>query len=242
MPRDRHLCIVDYVVRPVADNEMTDCHEESRTISVTDQNGETSAMSYSDVGVKFGFDYSPRLQFLHEKEFREAPFYVVDVDNRAEDVFITGINSIEQDIAEGKICESLSIRHIGVVEGIDIGYGAFADSGISSGTLIGEYVGIMATTTEPTQYSLSYPSCTGGHEINASQTGNMIRFLNHSASPNASFRVLVVEQLPHVVCVAIRDVLAGEQVTVCYGAAFWHYHAGGDHAHGDDKYLKEIDL
>lgn len=230
LPRGRHMCVTNSAARAVEEGDIIDCEEDSRCINVTDENGDTQLLTYNEVGLKFGFEYSSRLQFLHETDFRGAPFYAVDVDNREDDIFITGIASIEEDITKGKISDKMSIRHIGVLNGVDVGYGAFADAAIPSGALIGEYVGIMSTTSSPTQYSLSYPSCTGGHEINALSLGNMIRFLNHSADPNASFRVLIHEQIPHVVCIASRQIEAKEQITVSYGAAFWHYHEGADNA------------
>ncbi|CAM9657570.1 unnamed protein product, partial [Ectocarpus fasciculatus] len=186
-----------------------------------DDKGETKPLSYGEVGLMFDFEYSSRLQFLHENDLRGAQFWAVDQDNREDDIFIGGVDSIGTDITAGKICDQMSLRHIGVIGGVDIGYGAFAEGRISSGALIGEYVGILSATSEPTQYSLSYPSCTGSHEINASCIGNMIRFVNHSSSPNCSFRVLMFESIPHVVCIASRDIDAGEQITVSYGAAFW---------------------
>ena len=231
------MCYKDSIAQPLDEDDVDADPNSNSSIRVTDDTGVTKTLSYSEVGLMFDFEYSSRLQFLHESDLRGAQFWAVDKDNREEDMFIGGVDSIGTDITTGKICDKVSLRHIGVIGGVDIGYGAFAESAISSGTLIGEYVGILSATSEPTQYSLSYPSCTGSHEINASCTGNMIRFVNHSSSPNCSFRVLMFETIPHVVCIASRNIDAGEQVTVSYGAAFWHYHARDNVSN-----LKEVPL
>lgn len=225
MPKGRHLCYIDYAVRMLDEETLDTIDLNERTIFLTDHTGYRRCMSHAEVAGFFNFEYTSRLQFLHESDFRGAPFWAVDNDNREVDVFISGVDSIGHDITAGKICDKFELRYIGEIDGVDIGYGAFATDFITCGTLIGEYVGILASTSEPTQYSLSYPSCTGAHEVNASTTGNMMRFINHSSCPNCSFRVIMLESLPHVVCIASRDIQADEQITVSYGAAFWHHHA-----------------
>ena len=194
-------------------------------MGVVGSDGERQLLRFDAIGELFQFEYSFRLQFLHESDFRNAPFFAVQVDSTDIETFVTCTSEMEQDLVRGRICDKVELRHIGVVEGVDIGFGMFAIDIIDVGTLIGEYVGIMGSCTTPSQYSLNYPSCSGEFEINASYTGNMVRFVNHSNNPNCQFRVVVLEMTPHVVCIAKRGIQKDEQITVNYGAAFWSYHS-----------------
>jgi hypothetical protein len=116
---------------------------------------------------------------------------------------LENVKDIRLFLDEGTILySSLSIREVGVVGGIDLGHGLFAERRLSAHSLLGEYVGVVASSASPTPYSLNYPSSTGGHEINASEVGNIIRFVNHSKCPNAVFRSVVLDGLAHVLCVS----------------------------------------
>jgi hypothetical protein len=162
-------------------------------------------LTFSEIGERFGFEYSTRLQFLHESELRSVAYWSVDEIEGAEWTNIPRLANVEDIRAfldEGVVLNSsLSIREVGVVGGIDLGHGLFAESHLSADCLLGEYVGVVASSASPTPYSLNYPSSTGGHEINASEVGNIIRFVNHSEYPNAVFRSVVLDGLAHVLCV-----------------------------------------
>ena len=99
--------------------------------------------------------------------------------------------------------ENLFIRYIPSINGVNVGYGLFTNENIVSGTIIGEYVGVLLSgLSEPSAYSLNYPSCNGDYEIDATEYGNIIRFVNHSSNPNCDFKHVLYEGIVHVICVS----------------------------------------
>lgn len=183
--------------------------DEEFTNGVTNtQWSSRTLLSLQELGERFGFEYSARLQFLHESELRTLAYWGVD---QVEDVewtalpFLVNVENVRAFLDAGRLHEHVvSVREIGVVGGIDLGFGLFAEEPVPAHFLIGEYVGVVSSTGSPTPYSLNYPSGSGGHEINASDVGNIIRFVNHSATPNAIFRSVLLDGLAHVLCVRIN--------------------------------------
>jgi SET domain-containing protein len=117
----------------------------------------------------------------------------------------------------------MSVRHIGLIDEVEVGYGVFAEDELAPGSFLGEYVGVVHGTSGSTQflnsmqqevdkefgdslaYTCQYPSCDGGLGINAIEYGNIIRFMNHSSNPNAELRYYWGEGgLMHVLCVRVK--------------------------------------
>lgn len=126
------------------------------------------------------------------------------------------------------------------------GCGLFASKDIDKGACLGEYVGVLSSTsTSSSAYTLAYPSSDGAFGINASEYGNIIRFANHSETPNAEFVCVSHCGLAHIVCVSAsypllilsylhreltcvlqmlkRDIRQGEEITVDYGQSYWKF-------------------
>jgi hypothetical protein len=57
--------------------------------------------------------------------------------------------------------------------------------------------------------------------IDAREHGGSARFLNHSCNPSARSHEVQVGKSVTVVAVSIRDIYAGEEVTLSYGSGLW---------------------
>src|SRR5262249_37073616 len=97
------------------------------------------------------------------------------------------------------------------------GIGAFAATEIRRGTRIIEYVGELITKAESLQ------RCAANNEyifalddarhLDGNVDWNAARFLNHSCAPNCE----ALLEDGHIWIVALRDILAGEEITFNYG-------------------------
>ena len=115
------------------------------------------------------------------------------------------VAQIRSMLEDGGILDNLFVRYIPDIDDCVIGYGLFVRERVEIGTMIGEYVGILHTSAlTPSSYSLNYPSSDGNREINASEYGNLIRFVNHSSNPNSSFQHFLHDEILHTVCVSLR--------------------------------------
>jgi hypothetical protein len=181
--------------------------------------------SYADLAEMFGFQYVSHLVFLHEKELRAVfmtrPEQDIPTDSslHTDHIHIYEKDHLRDLLNSGFIHPSMSVRHIGLLNGVDVGHGIFADTDLQPGTFLGEYVGAVLSTTSATQYTDSfhdqkgcrdgmaytcqYPSCDGGTGINATEYGNVIRFMNHSTPSNAELRhYWGLGGIMHVLCVS----------------------------------------
>ena len=202
---------------------------ESVLVEVIDRISNVHKLSAIEIGVFFGFTYVPRIIFLHESDLRNYRMWslnsvcinFVDDGNSVNDgvdvnvlvhklvmglpinpqIFDAEISSM---LEKGGILDNLSVRYIPDVGDCAIGYGLFVHERVEIGTMIGEYVGILHTSALiPSSYSLNYPSSDGNREIDASEYGNLIRFVNHSINPNSSFQHFLHDEILHIVCVSL---------------------------------------
>ena len=198
-------------------------------INVRDKDFTTRYLTLDEIGTLFGFTYLSRLIFLHESDLRNYGSWGVDLhsntqgnddnyssssscgadssgDDGADSENVSSIEltvEINNLLTHGGLNPNLFVQYVPDVGDITIGYGLFASDIIRAGLPIGEYVGILLTSMpEPSSYSLNYPCCDGNHEINATEYGNLTRFINHSSSPNSSFKHVHFEGIVHVVCVS----------------------------------------
>jgi hypothetical protein len=103
-----------------------------------------------------------------------------------------------------------------------VGHGAFAGEDIEKGGLIGEYTGVVRARCENDRnnyYLFEYAK--GGAAIDASETGNITRFINHSDKrENAVPLNLIVDDVEHVILIAAKDIGKGQQILFDYGQGY----------------------
>lgn len=113
------------------------------------------------------------------------------------------INIINQ-LSKGEIHSNLYIKYIPTIDNIEVGYGLYTEKKIMKNSMIGEYVGVILTSTYgSSDYSVNYPCNNGNHEINALEYGNITRFINHSTdSYNCIFKYILCEDIIHIIIVS----------------------------------------
>eukprot|EP01041_Mallomonas_annulata_P013434 gene13434-28483_t len=199
LPHDRFVSIYNEVVIKNEISEVCNPSECTANIGFYSINNTCRIISLSELGDKLGFIYSPYLSFLHEYDLRHCLLLGIDssgCSSTASDLDI--ITKLET----GFIHPSVIVRHIGLCGDIDVGYGLFSSSPITSQSMIGEYTGIVSSVTQDScSYSVNYPCGDSVMGLSASEQGNVIRLVNHcSVDPNCEFRHISHEKMLHVVC------------------------------------------
>jgi hypothetical protein len=200
LPNGHSVAFENGSLRPIASAPPAyDC-----LVRIVTKTNEIHQILLQNLGEYFGFEYSPFLQYLHESCLRNYPHWGLDPDAP---LLSTFCEDISQDLIFGKIHGDVYLREIGVVCGIDVGYGVFASAPIRINEFIGEYVGVVmeSSTSCSSSYCLNYPAADRSFVINAREIGNLIRFVNHSPSPNSSFQPFMFEGIVHVLCVRAYD-------------------------------------
>ncbi|CAK0877134.1 unnamed protein product [Prorocentrum cordatum] len=117
------------------------------------------------------------------------------------------------------------VRHVGIVEGVDIGLGLFASLPIPANTFLGEYTGVVRKVLpvgDDISYSYALPMIDPELVIDAKKFGNLCRLINHSDTEwNSELISVEHEGLVHVVCRTVRDIKPGEQILIHYGSKYW---------------------
>eukprot|EP00439_Symbiodinium_sp_Y106_P085079 s1139_g27.t1 len=105
--------------------------------------------------------------------------------------------------------ESVFVRRIGVVDGVDIGLGLFTRR-------------TRRTCEDDGVYGFSLPVVDPDLVVDAKKFGNLCRLINHSDDDwNAELMSVHHEGLLHVLCRATRDLMPEEQVLIHYGKRYW---------------------
>lgn len=193
MPDERTMMIEDKVVAATIT-----CEEDYKcdTIEVLNMDGSLQTFTCDELGERFHFEYTKRLLFLHEKDLRDSIFLVDnDVEQSKENRQYFEKDLLLKTKLDSGFCHpaARAVRYVNK----EVGFGLFATESIESGTFIGEYVGVVkrVSTNEErgpsSAYSANYGQ-DGSTEINAYEFGNIIRFLNHSDTPNCAFRKVTI--------------------------------------------------
>jgi hypothetical protein len=204
IPHDRELLVTKNKICPAINSD--DLSQPNYWLYFKDETGEEKLITTSELGALFGFEYLHQLLFLHEADLRHVVF---DVDYSSECqtpyVSLLSLPDLFNSSPAAVGCTHIRIQHIGVIAGQDVGYGAIAARPIATGEFIGEYLGIVQTSSKDSvksSYSFSYPTSDGKLEINGTEYGNICRFLNHSDRPNSIFARVYYEGMMHVACVS----------------------------------------
>jgi len=236
LPNDRSLSQVNGTfIETTTDPELVNL----RHIPLIDNEKQFKLVSLLELGSKLGFVYHPYLTFLHENDLRDCA--LLGLDDTSDLESSTSLDVIAE-LEAGDLHHDINIQHIGECGGVDLGYGVFATTRIPEKAFVGEYTGIVSSGNKhPVShcgdddggeghpsgaYSVHYPCGDRCLEICAREQGNAIRLVNHSANPNCGFRHVLHDRTLHVVCMTLRPIEAGEQLTVDYGASYWQFRAG----------------
>lgn len=203
MPEDHYVEVYGKAVKRTSE-PVLESHEK---VVYYSQRGERSEVSVEELSEKLQFEYTTRLVFLHERDLRNCIYQCVERTDQCS----VWLSSMRKALLEGSTFRDVSLRHIGTVNGVNVGHGVFAEVSMKAGTFIGEYVGLVSTISETItredHYNFQYPSCDGGLEINGREIGNLTRFINHSSMPNAEFNAISLDDIMHVICVSAPTVL-----------------------------------
>ncbi|EGZ16232.1 hypothetical protein PHYSODRAFT_507033 [Phytophthora sojae] len=109
--------------------------------------------------------------------------------------------------------------------------GLLASAPIAAGEVLGEYLGHIDLFGPPCRngpvndgFRMHLKTRTTGNKhlgIDALERGTMLRLMNHACNPTARFHEVQCGTHLTVVAVAVRDIEAGEEVTVSYGDKQW---------------------
>ncbi len=108
-----------------------------------------------------------------------------------------------------------------------LGKGIFAKRNIPPGSFIGEYAGIVRKRKRVTRdnvYCMRYPvgfDQGKKYVIDASIKGNFTRYINHSDQPSVLLQSVIVEEIPRMIFISIKEIKEGQQITFDYGTLFW---------------------
>jgi hypothetical protein len=159
-------------------------------------------LSFLELSTELGFEYAPFLQFESSNQLRQLPLNSTCLPEQ-----FCNDEVLLQKVRNGDIYSSISVKHIGLVNenGMDVGYGLFATNFIEKETYLGEYTGLVSQSRincQKSGYCLLYPTDDGGTYFDALHIGNIIRFINHSVTPNAEFRTYFFDGAFHILCVS----------------------------------------
>lgn len=211
LPNDRNLFIKDKIV--LYYDTISDRNDNSnsriitiKTVTLVDHDQIKKEVSIDEFSSIFNFIYSTKLVFLHEKDFRLIPFLSYEVNelvHSSDEQLIECLSTeVFTKIREGFEFEHLSIQYVSSC----VGYGLFSLVDIEVGTFIGEYTGLVYSSSPTTNeqlndYAIQYPILDGGFQIDAKEYGNITRFINHSDEDNSMFVPVNDDSLPHIICV-----------------------------------------
>jgi len=110
----------------------------------------------------------------------------------------------------------------------DFGYGLFAEQEMAKGDFIGEYTGelrlLSRLRSDQNGYCLHYHTKWWSLKyfvIDALLSGNLMRFINHSDSPNVQPLCAIDRGLQHQIFITREPIAKGTQLTLNYGADYW---------------------
>jgi len=107
------------------------------------------------------------------------------------------------------------------------GWGVFAAKNFKKREFLAEYSGNLRRrrrSDRKNSYCFEYLIASGEktpYVVDAKDQGGIARFINHSQSPNLFSSLANVDGIAHIILLAKRDILEGEQLCYHYGEDFW---------------------
>lgn len=181
---------------------------------------------YEELEEKLGIKYEKNLIFpteaIIEKILRQSKKAIAKKQLSIREKWL-GVRFREE--VSGRHEPKISIRWI---DGT-LGYGVFAEEEIAAGAYIGEYTGLVRKrkrrTDRRNDYCFEYTIGDWVYNpfiIDAKYQGNFTRFINHSEhNPNLESLSVYVDQVMHIIFIALKPIRKGEQMCYHYGDTFW---------------------
>lgn len=191
---------------------------------IVEKNGKTAVLSPFEIEELFHIAYHPGIQFIKSKD-------LTSVYRKTEKFHKKGFleqrqlwlgTYFEKDIHFPKI-PPVRLRWIDN----EIGWGVFAEQDLPTMRYIGEYAGIVRhkkRADSKNAYCFQYSLISGestNYTIDALNQGGIVRFINHSSSPNLMSALATAHNLSHIVIFATRPIKKGEQLCYDYGPDYW---------------------
>jgi uncharacterized protein len=185
--------------------------------------GEDSFRAYSekDFEKEMGITYLTTLQYENSETQKEIEKQCAKAIKRK----LVDRERVWLGALYGKLIDSAEIADV-IIRWIDplIGYGVFATKEIKAWQLIGEYTGIIRKQPcffkNINDYCFSYPTSTiflRKHSIDALNSGNETRYINHSDEPNCESVGIFHNSLFHIIIRTIAPIAKGAQLFYDYG-------------------------
>ncbi|KAH7088464.1 hypothetical protein FB567DRAFT_620856 [Paraphoma chrysanthemicola] len=110
--------------------------------------------------------------------------------------------------------------------GPGFGIGTIAQTPFPKGTMLGEYTGLLVPDSFAKPEARYLFDLIGNAPetiayIDSLRAGNWTRFINHSCRPNTQFELVRVGREVRVCVHVVRNIEAGEEVTIGYGKTYW---------------------
>jgi uncharacterized protein len=129
----------------------------------------------------------------------------------------------KDEIRYGKIAD-ISINYINDTKD----YGVFANSDFSKNSFIGEYIGLLRKRKGALdqkndylfEYLLGYETSTP-FTIDARETSNLMRFVNHSDKGNITPTPVLINNVIHIVLLTTKAIKKGDELSYDYGSTYW---------------------
>jgi len=193
------------------------------------------------MAARFGLTYLTEPRFYSPKLARKIEDRIHKSRQRR-DYFGETEESFQERVFVGNFySREIESHHLAplILERIDEekGHGLRAAEPLKGGTYIGEYTGIVRSAwpwrdaRDP--YTFRYPWHLAGWPFarrkvitTAATHGSLVRFLNHSHAPNARAHHVLLGNSVRLIIYTVRNVESGEEVTLDYGADYWHDSTG----------------
>ncbi|MBN4066575.1 SET domain-containing protein-lysine N-methyltransferase [Simkania negevensis] len=112
--------------------------------------------------------------------------------------------------------------------GVEAGYGLFARKPIPPSSYIGEYTGVVRRwrwlKAEENNYRFRYQISEYKRPhffVDAEQSGNYARFINHSEMPNIEAVTITYGPVARIIFRSLQYIAPDEQIVLNYGKSYW---------------------
>lgn len=189
-----------------------------------ERDGESEKMSAHQLEKAFGITYHPQLEFPSWKDYEAISRQVQKYRKKNFlDHQQLWLGTYFQKEIISPILPSVYLRWIDE----KLGWGIFAERDLKPMEFIGEYAGIVRRkqrVDSKNSYCFQYAIVcdeTTKYTIDAQNQGGIVRFINHSDSPNLMSALATHQDLCHVVLFVSRPIKKGEQISYNYGPDYW---------------------